>query len=222
MKQKTQQKIQKDQLNGKHSAVPSLNQKKDKQRKVEIIQEHFRSILKTLGLDLEDASLRETPRRVAHMYVHELFSGLEPQNKPRLSLFENDSRYSQMLIEKNIRFHSICEHHFLPIIGRAHVAYIPEEKIIGLSKINRVVSYYASRPQVQERLTMQIHRELSSALKTKDLAVWMDALHLCVSLRGIRDQHSSTLTTKYSGKFLEEEYRNEFLTYIRQPAQEII
>ena len=220
MSQTTQQELQKKQLNGKHNAdlLPW-----NEQKKIEVIQKHFAAILESLGLDLKDANLRETPKRVAQMYVRELFSGLNPKNKPELSLFENDSHYGQMLVEKNICFHSICEHHFLPIIGRAHVAYIPGKKIIGLSKINRIVNYYASRPQVQERLTVQIHEELSSVLKSKDLAVWIDAVHLCLSSRGIRDQHSSTLTAKYSGKFIEEEEcRNEFLSYIRQPSPKII
>ena len=219
MNPSTQQEIQKKQLNGKHNAdlLPW-----NEQKKIDTIQKHFAAILESLGLNLEEESLRETPKRVAQMYVRELFSGLNPKNKPKLSLFENDCHYEQMLLEKNICFHSTCEHHFLPIIGKAHVAYIPAEKIIGLSKINRIVNYYASRPQVQERLTVQIHEELSSVLASEDLAVWIDAVHLCVSSRGIRDQHSSTLTAKYSGKFLEKECRDEFLSYIQQPSSKIV
>ena len=215
----TQQKIQKKQLNAKSSDSTLIW---NEQKKIERIQKHFAAILEILGLDLKDTSLRDTPKRVARMYVQELFSGLSHQNKPKLSLFENDGHYGQMLLEKDICFHSTCEHHFLPIIGRACIAYIPQKKIIGLSKINRIVHYYASRPQVQERLTVQIHKELSSVLRSKDLAVWIDAVHLCMSSRGIHDQHSSTLTVKYSGKFLEEECRKEFLDYIHQPARKMI
>ena len=219
MAQTMQQKVQKEQLNGSPNSVGLAWAE---QQKIEIIQKHFTAILETLGLDLKDTSLGDTPERVARMYVRELFSGLNPQNKPKPSLFENEGPYEQMLVEKDICFHSTCEHHFLPILGRACIAYIPRKKIIGLSKINRIVNYYASRPQLQERLTVQIHEELSSLLGNDDLAVWIDAVHLCVTSRGIRDQHSSTLTTKYSGKFLEEECRKEFLSYVQQPAKKII
>lgn len=182
--------------------------------KISIIEGHFRSIMETLGLDMEDDSLKDTPHRVAKMYVKELFSGLDPANKPKISLFENSYSYNQMLVEKNIRVYSNCEHHFVPIIGRAHVAYISTGMVIGLSKINRIVEYYSSRPQVQEKLTVQISNELKTILKTEDVAVVIDAKHLCVSSRGIKDDSSTTITSEYSGAFLEKERREEFLKYI--------
>lgn len=184
------------------------------QEKIEKISFHFREIMETLGLDLEDDSLKGTPRRVAKMYVQEFFRGLNPGNKPRIALFENKYKYKQMLVEKNITLYSSCEHHFVPIIGRAHVAYISSGKVIGLSKLNRIVQYFAQRPQVQERLTMQIANEIKAVLGTEDVAVVIDATHLCVAARGIKDVNSSTLTAEYSGKFLEESTRNEFLKYL--------
>ena len=162
---------------------------------------HFAEIMDTLGLDLNDDSLKGTPKRVAKMYVEEIFSGLDPKNKPRVALFDNKYQYNQMLVEKNITFYSNCEHHFVPIIGKAHVAYISSGKVIGLSKLNRIVQYYAKRPQVQERLTNQIAVELQDALETKDVAVIIDAKHLCVSSRGIKDETSATVTSFYGGKF---------------------
>ncbi len=183
--------------------------------KIRIIETHFKEIMLTLGLDLADDSLKNTPQRFAHMYVKELFSGLDPRNKPDITLFDNKYTYDQMLVEKNICFHSYCEHHFVPIIGKAHVAYISSGKVIGLSKINRVVHYLASRPQVQERLTVQIAHELSAALNTKDIAVVLDASHLCVSSRGVKDRESGTVTAWYGGRFKKEEIKNEFLSFIR-------
>ncbi len=168
-----------------------------------------------LGLDLNDDSLKGTPERVAKMYVKEIFSGLNPENKPNIRLFDNKYKYDQMLVEKNITFYSYCEHHFVPIIGKAHVAYISSGKVIGLSKLNRIVQYYAKRPQVQERMTVQIANELKEALQTEDIAVLMDATHLCVSSRGVKDINSSTITAHYSGKFLEDQVKNEFLKYIQ-------
>jgi GTP cyclohydrolase I len=165
-------------------------------------------------LDLTDDSLSGTPLRVAKMYVGEIFSGLDPKNKPAIALFDNKYRYSQMLVEKNITLYSNCEHHFVPIIGKAHVAYISTGKVIGLSKLNRIVQYYAKRPQVQERLTMQIANELRSVLETEDVAVVIDAVHLCVSSRGIKDTSSSTITAEYSGAFLEPDRKEEFLSYV--------
>jgi GTP cyclohydrolase I len=182
--------------------------------KIEDIAFHFKKIMETLGLDLNDDSLKGTPKRVAKMYVEEIFSGLDPKNKPKIALFENKYKYDQMLVEKNITLHSNCEHHFVPIIGKAHVAYISTGKVIGLSKLNRIVQYYSQRPQVQERLTMQIANELKQVLETEDVAVVIDASHLCVSARGVKDTNSSTVTAAYSGKFLEESTKNEFLTYI--------
>ncbi|MES2006058.1 MAG: GTP cyclohydrolase I FolE [Bacteroidota bacterium] len=183
--------------------------------KIYLIENYFKQIMHTLGLDLEDDSLKDTPHRVARMYVHETFSGLNPKNKPDMTLFENTYGYDQMLIEKNITVYSSCEHHFVPIIGKAHVAYIPSGKIIGLSKINRIVQYCASRPQVQERLTVQIASELQDALGIKDIAVVVDAAHLCVSARGIRDIQSSTLTSFFDGKFRNEEKKKEFLSALK-------
>ena len=187
----------------------------DDNLKVELIEKHFREIMHILGLDLTDDSLKGTPHRVAKMYVKEVFSGLNPKNKPAAKLFENKYKYNEMLVEKDITFHSHCEHHFVPIYGKAHVAYISNGNVIGLSKINRIVQYYAKRPQVQERLTMQIGNELKEVLNTDDVAVIMDAYHMCVSSRGVNDTNSSTVTSFYSGKFeRDEQSRNEFLKYI--------
>ncbi len=182
--------------------------------KIRIITHHFREIMNTLGLDLADDSLNGTPCRVAKMYVQEIFRGLDPKNKPEIALFDNKYRYGQMLVEKNITLYSNCEHHFVPIIGKAHVAYISSGKVIGLSKLNRIVQYYAQRPQVQERLTMQIANELKSVLETENVAVVIDAVHLCVSSRGIKDVNSSTITAEYSGAFLENTRKEEFLRYL--------
>jgi GTP cyclohydrolase IA len=182
--------------------------------KIKKISHHFREIMETLGLDLTDDSLKGTPTRVAKMYVQEIFRGLNPANMPQIALFENKYKYNQMLVEKNITLYSNCEHHFVPIIGMAHVAYISSGKIIGLSKLNRIVHYFAQRPQVQERLTLQIANELKSILGTEDVAIVINASHLCVSSRGIKDVNSSTVTAEYSGKFLEDPARNEFLKYI--------
>jgi GTP cyclohydrolase I len=182
--------------------------------KIELIQKHFKEIMQIVGLDLTDDSLSGTPERVAKMYVKEIFSGLNPKNKPQVKLFENKYKYNQMLVEKDITVFSNCEHHFVPIIGKAHVAYISSGKVIGLSKINRIVQYFAKRPQVQERLTVQIGNELKSILQTEDIAVVIDAEHLCVSSRGIQDTSSSTVTSFYSGKFAEENTKKEFLTYV--------
>jgi GTP cyclohydrolase IA len=185
------------------------------EEKIKIISGHFREIINTLGLDLTDDSLRGTPKRVAKMFVKEIFSGLDPKNKPEIKLFENKYQYKQMLVEKNIILYSNCEHHFVPIIGKAHVAYISSGKVIGLSKLNRIVQYFSQRPQVQERLTMQISTELKKILETEDVAVVIDAVHLCVSSRGIKDISSSTVTAEYSGKFLEESTKSEFLKFIQ-------
>lgn len=182
--------------------------------KVTQIEAHFREIMNIIGLDLTDDSLNGTPKRVAKMYVKEIFAGLNPANKPAMSLFDNKFGYRQMLVEKDILVQSFCEHHFLPIYGKAHVAYIPNGKVIGLSKLNRIVDYYARRPQVQERLTVQIANELRKVLQTDDVAVYIDAKHMCVQARGIGDQGSSTVTSEYGGKFLKESVRAEFLQSI--------
>jgi GTP cyclohydrolase I len=187
----------------------------DDDLKVELIEKHFREIMNIMGLDLTDDSLKGTPHRVAKMYVKEVFSGLNPKNKPVAKLFENKYKYNEMLVEKDITVHSHCEHHFVPIYGKAHVAYISNGNVIGLSKINRIVQYFAQRPQVQERLTMQIGNELKEALGTEDVAIIIDAYHMCVSSRGVKDTQSSTVTSFYSGKFEnDEQSRNEFLKYI--------
>ena len=182
--------------------------------KIEQIALHFGQIMDILGLDRTDDSLQGTPRRVAKMYVKEIFSGLNPANYPDIKLFENKYKYQQMLVEKNILFYSNCEHHFVPIIGKAHVAYISSGKVIGLSKINRIVQHFAKRPQVQERLTVHIAEALRKALETDDVAVVIDATHLCVSSRGVKDVNSSTVTSHFSGQFNEEARKTEFLKYI--------
>ncbi len=184
------------------------------EEKIKNIASHFRSIMETLGLDLTDDSLRGTPLRVAKMYIEEVFSGLDPANKPAATLFENKFSYTEMVVEKEITFYSHCEHHFVPIIGKAHVAYISSGKVIGLSKINRIVQYYAKRPQVQERLTIQIAKDLKKTLETEDVAVVMDADHLCVSSRGVNDTNSKTGTAYFSGKFKQQDTKSEFLNYI--------
>jgi GTP cyclohydrolase IA len=186
----------------------------DDDTKMQKIASHFRKIMETLGLDLNDDSLKGTPERVAKMYVKEIFSGLDPANKPKIALFENRYQYSQMLVEKDITFYSNCEHHFVPIFGRVHLAYISSGKVIGLSKLNRIVQYYAKRPQVQERFTMQIARELQEVLQTEDVAVIVDAKHLCVSSRGVEDSTAMTLTSFYGGKFQEDGTKQEFLRYV--------
>lgn len=182
--------------------------------KVKQIATHVKSILSILGMDLNDESLMDTPKRVAKMYVHETFRGLNPANKPETTLFTNNYNYNQMLVEKDITLFSTCEHHLVPIYGKAHVAYFSSGQVIGLSKLNRLVDFYSRRPQVQERLTIQIANALKVTLQTNDVAVVIDANHMCVASRGIRDVNSSTITSEYSGKFLNSEIRKEFLTYI--------
>lgn len=179
--------------------------------KIDTIAHHFEAIMNTLGLDLTDDSLKGTPYRVAKMYVQEIFSGLNPENRPNIKLFDNKYAYHNMLVERNITFYSNCEHHFVPIIGKAHVAYIPNGKVIGLSKLNRIVQFYAKRPQVQERLTMQIANEIRETVQSNDVAVLIEADHLCVSSRGIQDVNSSTVTSCYFGAFEEEKRKHEFL-----------
>jgi GTP cyclohydrolase I len=182
--------------------------------KIAQIEDKFRDIMNIMGLDLTDDSLQGTPHRVAKMYIKEIFSGLNPANKPAVKLFENKYQYKEMLVERNITFYSNCEHHFVPIIGKAHVAYISGGKVIGLSKLNRIVQFFAKRPQVQERLTIQIAEELKRVMETEDVAVLIDAVHLCVSSRGVQDFNSATVTSSYSGAFNNEATRNEFLKYV--------
>lgn len=183
--------------------------------KIAKIQESVKDILETLGMDLTDDSLQGTPKRVAKAFVNDIFMGLNPANMPKASTFDNNYNYGEMLVEKNIIVYSTCEHHLLPIVGRAHVAYISDGKVIGLSKMNRIVEYFSKRPQVQERLTMQVVQALQEALGTQDVACVIDAKHLCVNSRGIKDIESSTVTSEFGGKFKEKDVRREFLDYIK-------
>lgn len=196
-----------------NTEIPDLSL--SNQEKIDNIKYHFSEIMKTLGLDLTDDSLKDTPERVAKMYVSEHFSGLNPRNKPEISVFENKYGYNRMLIEKDITLYSNCEHHFVPIIGKVHVAYIPNKKVIGLSKINRLVQYYAKRPQVQERLTVQIAKGLKEVLENDDVAVIIEADHLCVASRGINDTNSQTVTEYFLGKFEEEKYQQQFISHLK-------
>jgi GTP cyclohydrolase I len=187
--------------------------------KIDKIQESVKDILITLGMDLNDDSMKGTPKRVAKAFVNEIFMGLNPANRPAASTFENNYNYGEMLVEKNIVLYSTCEHHLLPIIGKAHVAYISNGKVIGLSKMNRIVEYFSKRPQVQERLTMQVVQAMQEALGTKDVACVIDAKHLCVNSRGIKDIESSTVTSEFGGKFKEREMRKEFLQYLQMDTK---
>lgn len=196
--------------------LPTAFDKTDNE-KIENIQFYFAKIMEELGLDLTDDSLSGTPYRFAKMYVNELFYGLNPKNKPKLSVFENKYGYQKMLVEQHITIDSSCEHHFLPITGHAHIAYVPKDKVVGLSKINRLVDYYAHRPQVQERLSLQILKELQSVLETEDVIVMISAKHLCVSSRGIKDKDSFTTTIEYGGCFEEDAKREEFLNLVANP-----
>jgi len=184
-------------------------------QKMQAIERHFHSIMEEMGLDMTDDSLQGTPHRVAKMFIQEIFSGLDPKNKPKISVFENSYNYDKMLVEANISFNSTCEHHFLPIVGKAHIGYVSSGKVIGLSKLNRIVDYYSRRPQVQERLIMQIFNELKSVLETDNVIVVMEATHLCVSSRGIKDESSFTSTIQYGGIFNKKENRNDFFNMIK-------
>ena len=184
-------------------------------QKIDIIKEDVRHIMETLGLDLNDDSLNGTPKRVAKMFVNEIFGGLNPKKKPTASVFDNKYKYGEMLVEKNITLYSTCEHHLLPIVGRAHIAYISNGTVVGLSKMNRIVDYFSKRPQVQERLTIQIVKELQKVLNTEDVACVIDAKHLCVNSRGIRDIESSTVTSEFGGQFKNKQTKREFLDYIK-------
>ena len=183
-------------------------------KKLKLSKSKISDIIQTLGLDLNDDSIKGTPKRVAEMYINEIFSGLDPKNKPKASTFENKYKYGEMLVEKNITLFSTCEHH-MPIIGKAHVAYISNGTVVGLSKMNRIVQYYAQRPQVQERLTLQIVEEMQNVLKTKDVACVIDAKHICINSRGVCDPNSSTITSEFGGAFKNEARKNEFLDYIK-------
>lgn len=192
---------------------------KTSDEKIELIVGHFEKIMDTLGLDLTDDSLKGTPRRVAKMFVKEIFGGLDPANFPSTSTFDNKYKYGEMLVEKNIVVYSTCEHHFLPIVGRAHVAYISNGRVIGLSKMNRLVDYYSKRPQVQERLTKQIVQAMQQALGTDDVACVIDAKHLCVNSRGIRDIDCSTVTAEFGGNFKQESVKRDFLDFVNMKTQ---
>ena len=185
------------------------------EEKIERIKKDVENMLLTLGMDLTDDSLKGTPNRVAKMFVKEIFGGLNPDKKPSASTFDNKYKYGEMLVEKNIVVYSTCEHHLLPIYGRAHIAYISNGTVVGLSKMNRIVEFYAKRPQVQERLTIQIVKELQEVLNTEDVACVIDAKHMCVNSRGIKDIESSTVTSEFGGKFKEEKVKREFLDYIK-------
>ena len=210
-----------DEIGDNHIATNAVNPlRKDAfdisdDQKIELIKKDVENILNTLGMDLTDDSLKGTPNRVAKMFVNEIFGGLNPAKKPSASTFDNNYKYGEMLVEKNITLYSTCEHHLLPIIGRAHIGYISNGTVVGLSKMNRIVDYFAKRPQVQERLTMQIVQELQKVLGTDSVACVIDAKHLCVNSRGIRDIESSTVTSEFGGKFKEEQTRREFLNYIQ-------
>lgn len=193
---------------------PDAFEKSDEDKMI-AIEKHFHTIMEEMGLDMTDDSLKGTPHRYAKMFIQELFSGLDPKNKPKISVFENNYHYDKMLVEANITFNSTCEHHFLPIFGKAHIGYISSGKVIGLSKLNRIVDYYSRRPQVQERLIMQIFNELKVALKTENVIVVMEAKHLCVSSRGIKHESSFTSTIQYGGIFNEKENRNDFFNMIK-------
>lgn len=183
--------------------------------KMAAIEKHFHIIMEEMGMDMTDDSLQGTPHRVAKMFIQEIFSGLNPANKPKISVFDNSYNYDKMLVEANISFNSTCEHHFLPIVGKAHIGYVSSGKVIGLSKLNRIVDYYSRRPQVQERLIMQIFNELKTVLETDNVIVVMEATHLCVSSRGIKDESSYTSTIQYGGIFDEKENRNDFFNLIK-------
>lgn len=189
---------------------------KSDEEKMTTIEKHFKVIMEEMGLDLTDDSLQGTPHRVAKMFIKEIFSGLDPKNKPKISVFDNSYHYDKMLVEANINFNSTCEHHFLPIVGKAHIGYVSSGKVIGLSKLNRIVDYFSRRPQVQERLIMQIFNELKTVLETENVMIVMEAAHLCVSSRGIKDENSYTSTIQYGGIFNEKENRNDFFNMIKK------
>jgi GTP cyclohydrolase I len=214
-----------DELGDNHIATSAQNPLRNDafdlsdEKKIELIKADVENILRTLGMDLTDDSIKGTPNRVAKMFVKEIFGGLHPNKKPNSSTFKNNYKYGEMLVEKNITLYSTCEHHLLPIVGRAHVAYISNGTVVGLSKMNRIVDYFAKRPQVQERLTMQIVQELQKVLNTEDVACIIDAKHLCVNSRGIRDIESSTITSEFGGKFKNEQTKREFLDYVKFDTQ---
>ena len=214
--------IDKKALLKKITPTPMITNQLNSQEKKEKIEAHFKSIMEILGLDLTDDSLRETPHRVAKMYVEEIFYGLDVEKFPKITIVENKFDYDHAVVEVNIVTNSHCEHHFVPIIGKTHIAYVPNKKVLGLSKLNRIVDYFAKRPQIQERLTLQIHQALTNILETEDVAVVVDAMHACVKTRGIKDVTSMTRTSKLSGVFKEDtSHRMEFMNTIPR-AQEVV
>lgn len=199
----------------KVTPTPTVENKLSNEEKKKKIEGLFTEIMQTLGLDLTDDSLRETPHRVSKMFVDEVFWGLQEANFPKITIVENKFDYDHAVVEINIVTNSHCEHHFVPIIGKTHIAYVPNKKVIGLSKLNRIVDYFAKRPQIQERLTLQIHQALCEILETQDVAVVTDAMHSCVKTRGIKDVTSMTRTSKLSGVFKEDtSHRVEFMNSI--------
>lgn len=201
---------------GVHTPTVSEGLHVKNEAKIKKIEKHFTAIMETLGLDLTDDSLEETPKRVAKMYVNEIFWGLKPENFPKCTVIENKMNYDEMVIEKNITLMSNCEHHFVTIDGVAHVAYIPKDKVLGLSKMNRIVEYFARRPQVQERIAEQVYHALSYILGTEDVAVAIEGVHYCVRSRGVEDYNSITTTLKLGGCFKNEpDCRAEFMSSIR-------
>ncbi|MFD1162091.1 GTP cyclohydrolase I FolE [Hwangdonia seohaensis] len=196
------------------NSIQELHQNTTYQEKLEAIEYHFGKIMETLGLNLDNPSLKDTPKRVAKMYINEIFRGLDENNFPKISFFENASGYREMVVVDNIAVHSYCEHHFVPFFGKAAVAYIPKDRVIGLSKINRIVQFYASKPQIQEKLTVEIGQKLKDLLKTDDLAIYIEANHLCIASRGIKDRDSITKTTFFSGKFSKDKEKSRFINSI--------
>ena len=199
----------------KVTPTPYIDNGLSDERKIALIQAQMTKVMNTLGLDLEDDSLKDTPKRIAKMYVKELFSGLKPEKFPKITTIENKMKCDEMVSVSGIRVLSVCEHHFVTIDGYATVAYIPKDKVIGLSKINRIVDYFAKRPQVQERLVKQIADCLVAVLETEDVAVHLVAKHYCVISRGVRDMESQTTTTDLRGKFRKNEVRSEFLAGVK-------
>ncbi|WP_418603979.1 GTP cyclohydrolase I FolE [Hwangdonia sp.] len=196
------------------NSIQELHQNTIYQEKLEAIEYHFGKIMETLGLNLDNPSLKDTPKRVAKMYINEIFRGLDENNFPKISFFENASGYREMVVVDNIAVHSYCKHHFVPFFGKAAVAYIPKDRVIGLSKINRIVQFYASKPQIQEKLTVEIGQKLKDLLKTDDLAIYIEANHLCIASRGIKDRDSITKTTFFSGKFSKDKEKSRFINSI--------
>jgi GTP cyclohydrolase I len=196
--------------------TPTKDNSLDRKEKIDVIEAHFNGIMRALGLDLEDDSLMDTPKRVAKMYVNEIFWGLDYDAFPKCTTVANKMKYDEMVVERNVNVQSNCEHHFVIIDGLATVAYVPNEKVLGLSKINRIVEYFAKRPQIQERLTEQVFHALCYILETDNVAVMIDAQHYCVKSRGVEDTGSSTVTTKLGGGFkTDAAARAEFLSIAR-------